>query len=67
VTKNNPIEVFTYAFDLFHGEWVLQTQRFKCVKIKEKQLLDFFKRLPHPLGFKTGAETPMLSDAEAKK
>jgi hypothetical protein len=67
VTKNNPIEVFTGAFDDFHREWVLQTQRFKCVKIKQKQLLEFFKRLPHPLGFKTGADAPMMDDNEANK
>jgi len=25
VTKNNPIEVFTEAFEMFHTEWVTQT------------------------------------------
>ena len=36
VQPDNPIKTFTEAFDLFHEEWVIQTMRFRCAKIKEK-------------------------------
>lgn len=67
VAEDNPIKTFKTAFDVFHEVWVKYTQRFRCVKIKEKQLVDFFGDLPAPMGMKTPNEDDRMSDSELKK
>jgi len=72
VAEDNPIKIFTQNFDVFHDVWVKTTNRFHCTKMKERQLVDFFKNLPHPLGFKMTAdaankEMTDLEESELKK
>lgn len=67
VAEDNPIKTFKQSFTVFHSTWVQYTQRFRCVKIKEKQLVDFFGDLPHPMGMKVVNEEDRMSDSELKK
>lgn len=66
VNEDNPISAFSKDFDLFHSVWIIETERFSCVKIKEKALLKFFKNLDAPLGFKT-VDNTFPFDSEMKK
>lgn len=50
VNDDNPIKVFTEHYNEFHEIWIKETQKFQCKKIKEKELVAFFKKLPAPLG-----------------
>jgi hypothetical protein len=51
VAEDNPIKTFTKNFDQFHEVWVNYTQRFKCVKMRERDCVDFFQDLARPMGF----------------
>lgn len=63
VNPDNPIKTFTENFDVFHECWVKVTDKFHCIKMKERQLVDFFKEMPHPIGMKVQAdETRIISD-----
>ena len=42
VAEDNPIKTFTVNFDMFHEVWVKYTYRFKCVKLRERDCVDFF-------------------------
>ena len=66
MNEDNPISAFSKDFDLFHSVWIVETERFSCIKIKEKALLKFFKKLDAPLGFKT-IENTFPFDSEMKK
>jgi hypothetical protein len=39
VNEDNPISAFSKDFDIFHAVWTVETERWRCVKIKEKSLL----------------------------
>ena len=63
VSEDNPIIKFKKNLDLFMETWVEFTaKRYRCVKIREKSLNDFFKKLPPPIGLPDDT-----SDAELKK
>lgn len=63
VSDDNPIQKFKTNLDLFMKTWIAYTaKRYKCVKIREKQLHDFFKTLPPPIGL-----TDDTTEAELKK
>jgi len=63
VSDDNPIQKFKSNLDLFMRTWIEFTaKRYKCVKIREKQLPDFFKRLAPPIGMPDDT-----SEAELKK
>lgn len=67
VAEDNPIKTFKDSFTIFHKVWVEYTKRFRCVKIKEKQLVDFFGDLQAPMGMKVPNEDDRVSDSELKK
>jgi len=56
VADDNPIKTFTANFDVFHECWVKVTDKFHCIKMKERQLVDFFKEMPAPMGMKVAAD-----------
>lgn len=63
VSTDNPIQKFKINSEIFMKVWIEFTaKRYKCVKIREKQLNNFFKKLPPPIGL-----TDDTSDAELKK
>lgn len=63
MSEDNPIIKFKKNLDLFMETWVEFTaKRYRCVKIREKSLNDFFKKLPPPIGLPDDT-----SDAELKK
>jgi hypothetical protein len=63
VSDDNPIVRFKKNFDIFMIVWIEFTaKKYRCVKIREKQLNDFFKKLPPPIGLPDDT-----SDAELKK
>ena len=58
----NPLQTFQDKFDIFEKVWVSLSKKNNCRKIRENQLLDFYKKLPYPMGMQ-----PSTTDAEAKK
>ena len=63
VSEDNPIKKFSRNLDLFMRNWIYFTvAKYRCIKMREKQLPDFFKNLPPPLGLP--AET---TDDQMKK
>lgn len=67
VAEDNPIKTFKNNFTIFHKVWVEYTKRFRCVKIKEKQLVDFFGDLQAPMGMRVPNEDDRVSESELKK
>lgn len=67
VNDDNPIKVFSEHFAEFHKVWIAETIRFQCKKIKEKQLVEFFKKLPAPLGMYNPGGSDQQSEDEMKK
>jgi hypothetical protein len=67
VNDDNPIKVFSDHFTEFHRIWIQETIRFQCKKIKEKQLVEFFKKLPVPLGMFSPGDVDQKSEDEMKK
>ena len=63
VSDDNPIQKFKDNLSVFMDVWVEFTSvQYRCVKIREKRLYEFFKRLPPPIGLPS--DTP---DSEMKK
>lgn len=63
MSEDNPIQKFKRNLDIFLGVWIdFTSKRYKCVKIREKQLGDFFRKLPPPIGMPENT-----SEAELKK
>jgi len=63
VSDDNPIQKFKDNLEVFMTVWIEFTSvQYRCVKIREKRLYEFFKRLPPPIGLPF--ETP---DGEMKK
>lgn len=50
VSEDNPIQKFKNNLVLFEKVWIEFTEPFKHVKIKEKELGRFFRKLPLPIG-----------------
>jgi hypothetical protein len=63
VSDDNPINKFKENKETFMKVWVDYTSvQYRCVKIREKKLYEFFKKLPPPIGLPS--DTP---DGEMKK
>lgn len=62
VDFDSPLKKFAENKDIFLDFWIKFTSRYKCTRIKEKQLFDFFKQLPPPIGMPDDT-----SDANMKK
>lgn len=63
MSDDNPIKKFSKSLNVFMETWIFFTQtRYRCLKLREKKLNDFFKELPMPLGLP--ADTP---DDQMKK
>lgn len=67
VAEDNPIKTFKTNFTVFHAVWVAYTQRFRCIRIKERKLTEFFAELPAPMGMKVANEDQQISESELKK
>ena len=51
IDEDNPINKFKKSLDVFMVTWIHFTQtRYRCLKLREKKLNDFFRELPMPLG-----------------
>lgn len=51
MSDDNPISKFKKSLDVFMVTWINFTQtRYRCLKLREKKITDFFKQLPMPLG-----------------
>lgn len=51
MSEDNPITKFKKNLDVFMVTWIHFTvQKYRCLKLREKRLNDFFKQLPMPLG-----------------
>ena len=51
ISTDNPITKFKKNLDVFMITWVEFTAtRSRCVKLREKRLNEFFKKLPMPIG-----------------
>jgi hypothetical protein len=51
MSDDNPIFKFKDSLKVFMKTWIYFTQqRYRCLKLREKRLNDFFKELPMPLG-----------------
>jgi len=48
--EDNPLTRFKDDLENFMKVWIRFTERYQCIKIKENQLLAFFKKLPQALG-----------------
>ena len=46
--EDSPLKSFSDKFEKFEEEWIPLTQMNGCVKLKEKQLIPFYKKL-HPI------------------
>ena len=51
MSADNPITKFKKNPEAFMTVWVEMTAtKYRCIRLREKKLVDFFKRLPHPIG-----------------
>lgn len=51
MSDDNPIKKFSKSLNVFMVTWIRFTQtRYRCLKLREKKLNDFFRELPMPLG-----------------
>jgi len=51
ISKDNPIIKFKKNLDVFMVVWVdFTATRSRCIKLREKRLNEFFKKLPLPIG-----------------
>ena len=51
MSDDNPIFKFKDSLKVFMKTWIYFTQqKYRCLKLREKRLNDFFKELPMPLG-----------------
>jgi len=51
ISGDNPITKYKKNLDVFMEKWVEFTAtRSRCVKLREKRLNEFFKKLPMPIG-----------------
>jgi hypothetical protein len=51
MSKDNPISKFKRNLDVFMVTWVEFTAtRSRCIRLREKRLNDFFRKLPLPIG-----------------
>jgi hypothetical protein len=50
MADDNPISKFKKNYDVFQRTWIMMSLKYKCVKMREKQLFDFFRKLPPPIG-----------------
>jgi len=50
MSEDNPIEKFKRTYDIFLLQWMQMTMKYRGVKMREKQLFDFFRKLKPPLG-----------------
>ena len=51
MSKDNPISKFKRNHDVFMVTWVEFTAtRSRCIRLREKRLNDFFRKLPLPIG-----------------
>lgn len=63
MAEDNPISKFKKNLDVFMVTWVdFTATRSRCVKLREKRLNEFFKKLPMPIGLPLNT-----SDEEMKK
>ena len=51
VSDDNPIQKFKKNLEIFQEVWIEMTSKHAHVKIKEKSLNQFFRKLPLPIGF----------------
>lgn len=50
MSEDNPIEKFKKTFEVFIVQWMQMTMKYRGIKMREKQLFDFFRKLKPPLG-----------------
>jgi hypothetical protein len=51
MSDDNPISKFKKNLDVFMVTWVdFTATKSRCIKLREKLLTDFFKKLPMPIG-----------------
>jgi hypothetical protein len=50
VGDDNAIKKYTRNLEIFMKTWIDFTMKYRCIKMREKQLNDFFKKLPVPVG-----------------
>jgi hypothetical protein len=51
MADDNPITKFKRNLDAFMITWVdFTATRSRCIKLREKRLYEFFKKLPMPIG-----------------
>lgn len=67
VADDNPIKTFNSNFEVFHEVWVERTKKHKVVRIRERDVIDFFKNLPTPLGFCNESGGLTQHESEMKK
>lgn len=49
--KDSPIKKFKKNLEIFMHTWVdFTATKFRCIKLREKQLNNFFRKLPMPIG-----------------
>jgi len=58
VSEDNPIQKFKNNLVLFEKVWIEFTEKHHHVKIKEKLLPQFFKKLPLPIGIPEDTPEP---------
>lgn len=51
MATDNPITKFKKNLEVFMATWVdFTATKSRCIKLREKRLIDFFKKLPMPIG-----------------
>jgi len=50
MADDNPIEKFSRTYEVFVSHWMQMTMKYRGIKMREKQLFDFFRKLKLPLG-----------------
>jgi len=64
---DNPITKFKKNLDVFMITWVdFTATKSRCVKLREKRLNDFFKKLPMPIGFPLDTPEDVMKKAMLK-
>jgi len=67
VADDNPIKTFNSNFETFHDVWVDRTKKHKVTRIREREIIDFYKNLPTPLGFLSEGGFITTTENELKK
>jgi len=65
--ENGPLKRFKADTNQFVEAWCIDTTKYQCIKIKEKNLFNFFRKLPESLRSRDTEQKKPQSEDEIKK